>query len=110
MLWPCVGAVMADLGTPSHFRSEFGSLFCLAPCAIVLLLHRVHSSVSKDVASSAAAVPSTDKYEAMLMLLDSATAVMPTSSFCRASPRVRDHLKQGPTLMIVSLLPLGTIV
>ena len=52
----------------------------------------------------------TDRSEEASTTPDSATAVMPTSSTCRASPRFSDHLEQGPTLMIVRLLPLGKIL
>ena len=103
----CVRVVMSDLGTPSHFRSKFASLFCLALAQYnhVDASCQVHSSVS-NVASCAAAGPP-DKYEESSTMPDSATAVMPTSSFCRASPRFSDHLlNQGLTLMIVSSFPL----
>ena len=71
---------------------------------------QVHSSASKDAVSSVAAGPyeleTTVKYEETSTTPDSATAVMHTNSLCFASPRSSDHLKQGPTLMIVSSLPL----
>ena len=102
-------------GGSRNTLSPFPFRFCFIIFISTLCNTRVfascqaHSSAS-TVASCAAAglseLENFDKYDEESTTPD-ATAVIPTSSLCRASPRFSDHLmKQGPTLMVVSSLPL----